>query len=78
VSGGGRPVDNSGYELAAAGVELLLDVELEPFDEPELEELEFDESDDEDEGVEALTDSVLFDSLVELLEVFAASRLSLR
>jgi hypothetical protein len=76
-------VDNSGYELAAAGVELLLDVELEPFDEPELdepelEELELDESDDEDEDVEALTDSVLFDSLVELLEVFAASRLSLR
>jgi hypothetical protein len=75
-------VDNSGYELAAAGAELLLDVELElePFelsDELELDELEDDESEDED--VEAPADSLLFDPLVELLLVlFADSRLSLR
>jgi hypothetical protein len=81
------PVDNLGYELAAAGAELLLEFELEPFDElepDEPDELELDESeldeDDESEDDEAPTDSLLFaDPLDELpLELVAFSRLSLR
>jgi hypothetical protein len=86
-------VDNFGYELAAAGVELLLELELLPFDEPELDELELDEEsepdeDDEldEEGVEDDSDDeepadslVLADPLDELpAALFAASRLSLR
>jgi len=43
------PVDNPGYELAAAGAELLLDFELEPFDELEPDELELDEESEPDE-----------------------------
>ncbi|MDT5325697.1 MAG: hypothetical protein QOF25_2849 [Mycobacterium sp.] len=78
------PVDNPGYELAAAGAELLLEFELEPFDElepDEPDELELDESElDESEDDEAPTDSLLFaDPLDELpLELVAFSRLSLR
>jgi hypothetical protein len=78
------PVDNPGYELAAAGAELLLEFELEPFDElepDEPDELELDESElDESEDDEAPTDSLLFaDPLDELpLELVAVSRLSLR
>jgi hypothetical protein len=43
------PVDNLGYELAAAGAELLLELELLPFDESELDELELDEESELDE-----------------------------
>jgi hypothetical protein len=72
-------------------VELLLELELLPFDEPELDELELDEEsepdeDDDVEGVEDESDDeepadslVLADPLDELpAALFAASRLSLR
>lgn len=82
-------MDNSGYELAAAGAdEPLLELELLPSDDPELDELdeeselddedppEEDESDDDDEPAESL---LLADPPDELLEVLLApSRLSLR
>jgi hypothetical protein len=84
-------VDNFRYELAAAGAALLDELELDPFDELELEELdepeldepeldepELDESEEEDEDVPA--DSLLFAEPLDeaLLAVFAASRLSVR
>jgi hypothetical protein len=88
------PVDNLGYELAAAGAELLLELELLPFDELELDELELDEESEpdeesapeeeddesEDEDDDEPADSVLLaDPLDELpAALFAASRLSLR
>jgi hypothetical protein len=71
-------------------VELLLELELLPFDEPELDELELDEESEPDEddveGVEDESDDeepadslVLADPLDELpAALFAASRLSLR
>jgi hypothetical protein len=74
-------------------VELLLELELLPFDEPELDELELDEEsepdEDEDDDVEGVEDEsdeeepadslVLADPLDELpAALFAASRLSLR
>lgn len=79
-------MDNSGYELAAAGAdEPLLELELLPSDDPELDEEselddedppEEDESDDDDEPAESL---LLADPPDELLEVLLApSRLSLR
>ena len=83
-------MDNSGYELAAAGAdELLLELELLPSDEPEVEELELDEEselpDDDEELEESEDDDEPVDSLLladppdELPTVLLAlSRLSLR
>jgi hypothetical protein len=74
-------VDNFVYELAAAGAELLLDVELEPVDELELDELDESEDDEsEDDDVEAPSDSLLFADPLDGLpfELFADSRLSVR
>jgi hypothetical protein len=79
-------VDNFGYELAAAGAEeLLLELELLPSDELELDELdeesEPDEPDepDESEDDEPLDSLLLADPPGELATVLLAlSRLSLR
>ena len=83
-------MDNFDYELAAAGAEeLLLELELLPSDEPELDELELDEEselpdededdseeEDDDEPVDSL---LLADPLDELpAALLAPSRLSLR
>jgi hypothetical protein len=80
-------VDNFGYELAAAGAEeLLLELELLPSDEPELDELELDEEsepdepDELDESEDEPVDSLLLaDPPGELATaLLALSRLSLR
>jgi hypothetical protein len=81
-------VDNFGYELAAAGAEeLLLELELLPSDEPELDELELDEESepdepdelDESEDDEPLDSLLLADPPGELATaLLALSRLSLR
>ena len=75
------PVDNSAGQLdaAAAGAELV-ELELEPFDEVELDFSDDDFSDDELGDDEELVDSeLLAEPLDELLaELLADSRLSLR
>jgi hypothetical protein len=73
------PVDNFGGQLeaAAAGAELV-ELELDPFDDVELD-LSEDFSDFSDEDDELLDSELLEEPLDELLaELLAASRLSVR